>query len=55
MAPYIVVTGCPGEETAQFHICAEARVLLDSKSLRDAVVDLITAFYIFNLQYPKGT
>ena len=51
--PFIVVTGRPGTEVAQFFIC-EKSILLESKSLRDAFIDIIAAYYVFGIAYPKS-
>ena len=47
--PYIVVTGQPGHENAQFFIVCEQAVLLESKSIQDALVDMIATYYVFTL------
>lgn len=53
-APYLVSTGVPGDENAQFFIACEQAILCESKSLRDAIVDLVAAYYVFDMAYPKG-
>ena len=52
--PYIVVAGKPGMDNAQFFIACEQSILFESKGLRDAFVDLIATYYIFNIAYPKS-
>ena len=52
--PYIVVTGRAGEECAQYFICAEKTLTTESKSLRDAFLDLICTYFVFNISYPKS-
>ena len=52
-APYIVITGMPGDEGAQFFICGEQAVILESRSVRDAVLDLICCYFVFHITYPK--
>ena len=52
-APFIVITGIPSDETTQFFICAEKEVVMESKTLRDAVIDLISYYFIFDISYPK--
>ena len=52
--PYLVSTGVPGDENAQFVIACEQAILCESKSLRDAIVNLVAAYYIFDMAYPKG-
>ncbi len=53
-APYLVSTGIPGEENAQFFVACEQAILCESKCLRDAIVDLIASYYVFDMAYPKG-
>ena len=50
----IVATGQPGHENAQFFIACEQAILLKSKSVQDALVDLISTYYIFDMAYPKS-
>ena len=50
----IVATGQPGHENAQFFIACEQAILLESKSVQDALVDLISTYYIFDMAYPKS-
>ena len=52
-APFIVITGIPGDENAQFFICGEKEVLMESKTLRDAIIDLICHYFIYDISYPK--
>ena len=52
--PFIAVTGRAGTEAAQFFIICEKSILLESKSLRDAFIDLIAAYYVFDIAYPKS-
>ena len=49
--PYVVVTGKPGCENAQFFIACEQAILLESKSF---CVDLIATYYVFDMSYPKA-
>ena len=53
-APYIVQTGRAGSENVQFFIACERQVVCESKSLLDAVIDLIACYYVFDISYPKG-
>lgn len=46
------MVGTPGY-SYQVHICAEGWVYLESKNLRESIVDLIAAYFIFNIAYPK--
>jgi len=53
-APYIVQTGRAGTENVQYYIACEKQVICESKSLIDAIVDLIACYYVFDISYPKG-
>lgn len=50
--PFIVVTSRGGTEAAQF--IYEKSILLESKSLSDAFIDLVAAYYVFDIAYPKS-
>ena len=52
-APFIMVTGTPGTEEAQYYIVCEKSVQLESKSFLDALIDLIAWYYTFDICYPK--
>jgi len=51
-APYIVQTGRAGTENVQYFIACEKQVICESKSLVDAVVDLIACYNVltFHIQ-----
>ena len=49
-----MVAGKPGMDNAQFFIACEQSILFESKGLRDAFVDLIATYYVFNIAYPKS-
>jgi len=51
-APYIVVTG--SSENMQLYICCEQNILLESKIVRDALLDLVAVYFVFDVQYPKS-
>ena len=53
-APILVFTGQAGNETAQFYVCCEQGVLLEAKTVKDAIIDLTAAYYVFDITYPKG-
>lgn len=53
-APYIAQTGVAGTENAQYFIACEQAVLCESKSVEDAIIDLLAVYYVFNISYPKG-
>ena len=50
-APYIIQTGRAGSENVQFFIACERQIVCESKSLLDAIIDLIA--YVFDISYPK--
>lgn len=52
--PCIITLGLAGDPNYQIFICAEKEVVLESKTLRDALVDIIATYYVFNIKYPKG-
>ena len=52
-APFLMFTGMPGEENAQFYVCCEQSALLESKTVADAVIDLLAAYFVFDISYPK--
>ena len=45
-SPYIVITGKPGNENAQYFVCGEKMVLIESKSFLDCVIDLFCCFFV---------
>jgi len=52
-SPFITIIGVPGDENCQFFICGEKDVLLESKTLKDAIIDLISFYFTFDVVYPK--
>ena len=53
-SPYIVTTGKPGNENAQYFVCGEKMVLIESKSFLDCVIDLFCCFFVFDMVYPES-
>lgn len=53
-APYIAITGTAGDENAQFIVCSEKQIVLESSSMRDAVLNLMASYFVFDIAYPKG-
>ena len=51
--PFLVIIGIPGEERSQVFICAEGSLLLESRSIKDSLIDLIATYYVFDISYPK--
>ena len=50
-APRIVVL--TSDESKQFFVVAEKEILTESTSLKRALVDVIAAFFTFDMAYPK--
>ena len=42
-----------GEKGTQYFICAEKAFVTESKTLKDALLDLMCFYYVFNISYPK--
>ena len=53
-SPYIVITGKPGNENAQYFVCGEKMVLIESKSFLDCVIDLFCCYFVFDMVYPES-
>lgn len=51
--PFIVVTGKPGTSTSQFYIYCESSFRVESKSLRDAIIDVMSVYFVLDISYPK--
>ena len=52
--PFILVTGKPGTDASQIFICCEGQIYIESKSMKDALFDLISTYFIFDIAYPKS-
>jgi len=52
-APYLVIIGVPGDINCQIFACAEQETVLECRSVSDAIIDLIAAYFTFNISYPK--
>ena len=50
----MLFTGEPGEANAQYLVCCECDVLLESKTVQELVLDLIATYFVFNIEYPKS-
>lgn len=48
------MTGDLEDDTPQYFICAENSLILESRSLSDALIDLIGSYYVFDVSYPKA-
>ena len=51
--PFLVITGMPGEEQSQVFTCDEGSLLLELRSIKDSLIDLIATYYAFDISYPK--
>ena len=47
------MTGIPGETTFQVFVCAEQAVLIESKTVQDSLIDMLTAYFVFDIFYQK--
>ena len=52
--PFLLLTGQPGMENYQVFICCEGQLYLESKSIKDALLDLISTYFVFDIVYPKN-
>ena len=53
-ALYIAITGIAGDENAQFYVYSEQKIVLESSSMRDAVLDLAASYFVFDISYPRS-
>ena len=37
-----------------FFVCAEQQIVLESSTVRDAVLDLVASYFVFDILYPKN-
>jgi len=51
--PFIVATSKLDSAISQIFICCEGKMFLESKSMGDAIVDLMSVYYVFDISYPK--
>lgn len=51
--PFLTITGIPGSETCQAFVCCEGSTLIESKSIKDALLDLIATYFACDIAYPK--
>ena len=49
-----MMTGGFEAENCQFFICCEQGVYLESKSLKDAIIDLFATYLVYDVAYPKS-
>ena len=52
--PFLLVTSKPGTESSQVIICCERQIYMESKSIKEALLDLLSTYFVFDLVYPKG-
>ena len=53
-APFLLITGKAGSENSQIFICCENDILNESKTIRDAILELLATYFVFDIVYPKG-
>lgn len=53
-APYVVITGTPGTENAQYFVTCEQEIFIEAKSMQDCLLDLVATYYVCNIAYPKA-
>ena len=51
--PFLLVTGEPGSDSCQVFVCCEGQIYIESKSVKDALLDLISTYFVFDIMYPK--
>ena len=52
--PFLVVTSKLGTEASQIFICCEGASFLESKSIKEAILDLVSTYFVFDISYPKA-
>ena len=52
--PFIAITSKPGTESSQIFVCIESQIFLEVKSMIHAMLDMMSAFYVFDVSYPKS-
>ena len=52
--PFLLITGDAGLENSQIFICCENDILMESKTIRDAMLELLATYFAFEIVYPKG-
>ena len=51
--PFLLVTGIPGTDNCQVFVCCEKEIFMESKSIKDSLLDLIATYFVFDIAYPK--
>ena len=51
--PFLLVTGESGTDNSQVFVCCEGQLYIESKSVKDALLDLILTYFVFDIMYPK--
>ena len=41
------------DDSTQFYIVVEKEVLLECESIKDSIIDLISVYFTFDIEYPK--
>jgi len=42
-----------GESGTEVFVCCEGQMFIESKSVKDSLLDLISTYFIFDIMYPK--
>ena len=50
----IIITGEAGSESAQCYVCCESKTWIESKNVKDSLVDLLATYYVFDIAYPAA-
>ena len=53
-APFLLITGNAGLENSQIFICCENDILMEPKTVRDAILELLATYFVFDIVYPRG-
>ena len=52
-APFISITGIAGDDNCQVFLCGEGNIFFESASLKEAMIDLLSFYFVFDICYPK--
>ena len=51
--PFLLITGDAGLDKSQLFICCENDILMESKTIQDAMLELLATYFTFDIMYPK--
>jgi len=49
--PLLLVTSQPGTENSQIFVSCEGQIYVESKSLKDAILNLMPIYFIYNIVF----